>query len=326
MKKIVPKQYLWSVLAIAIALTLTCFPITETRSLSRSTTVEKPTAAACNVIQHAAGASCVPQASRRLVTLSLVTLADAIALGEKPIASNNFYPDLDSITYLSNEDKKFELLGRSKPNLEKLLLIKPDLIIGWSNTAKEIYPLLSKIAPTALGDFQGGPSWRSHFNFVARVLGKEKVGIEVWNHYYKRVNELKSALGKQYQSKEISFIYIGSRGIESDVKNSFAGSILHDVGLQRPQAQSIAAPYGIIRISEEELYKADGDILFITAWNEKHKQTLIQLQQKPIWKTLRAVQNNQVFFVNFPTWTGSNLLAANAILDDLEKYLVRQGE
>lgn len=322
MKKLVSKQYLWSIFAFAIVLTLTCGSILKARSLSRPNIVEQPISAPCRVIQHTAGIACVPQTSKRLVTLSIVTLADAIALGVKPIGSTNFYQDKESITYLSDQEKDFELLGRSQPNLERLLLNKPDLIIGWSNIGKRTYPLLSRIAPTVLDDFQGAPSWRSHFNFVAFILGKDKEATNAWSQYYTKVNALKAVLGKQNREKTISFIHIGTRGIESDVNNSFAGSILKDVGLQRPASQNVSAPYGIISIPEEELYKADGDILFITAWTKRHQESLIKLQKRPLWKQLKAVQNNQVYFVDFATWTGSNLLAADAVLDDLEKYLV----
>lgn len=134
-----------------------------------------------------------------------------------------------------------------------------------------------------------------------------------------RVEELKIALGNSYKDKTISFIHLGNRGIESDVKNSFAGSILNDIGLRRPQGQNVNAPYGIISISKEELNKADGDILFLTTWSDNDKQVLKKLQQKPLWKQLQAVQQNHVYFVDFATWTGSNLLAANALIDDLFK-------
>jgi iron complex transport system substrate-binding protein len=321
MREISLRKY-FLILLVASTLAISLMVSANLKTPLRRDPVEKLAAVECRTIQHTVGRLCVPEEPKRLVTLSIVTLANAIAVNIKPIGSNNFYQSTESIAYLNKEDKDFEVLGRSQPNLEKLLLIKPDLIIGWSSTGKDIYPLLSRIAPTALDDFQGAPSWRDHFNFVARTLGKEKVAEEAWNSYYKKASELKSALEKHYQNKTVSFIHIGTRGIESDVNNSFAGSILKDVGLQRSKAQDVSAPYGIISISEEELYKADGDILFVTAWTKRYKQVLTRLQQKPLWKHLKAVQNNQVYFVDFATWTGSNLLAANAVLDDLEKYLV----
>jgi iron complex transport system substrate-binding protein len=70
------------------------------------------------------------------------------------------------------------------------------------------------------------------------------------------------------------------------------------------------------------LEKADGDFLFVTTFTDSDKENLQQLLQKPLWKQLRAVQQNHVYFVDKNTWVGWNLLAAAAVIDDLFKYLV----
>ncbi|MBE9156979.1 iron-siderophore ABC transporter substrate-binding protein [Nodosilinea sp. LEGE 06152] len=266
------------------------------------------------------GETCVPAEPKRIVTLSAPTLNNALVLGVKPIASTYFYQD-EVVSSL--QGKGIEFLGRSQPDLERMLLLKPDLILGWEVTGSEIYSLLSQIAPTVLGRWEGPLSWQEHFNFVAEVLGKTEAAQAAWSDYEQRVKQLKEALGDRYQDQKVSFIHFGSRGIESDVKNSFAGSILNEVGLQRSAAQDVTAPYGIISISEEELLeKADGDILFITTWTGDDQQVLKRLQQKPLWQQLRAVQQNRLYFVSFPAWTGSSLLAAAAVIDDLYKYLI----
>jgi iron complex transport system substrate-binding protein len=92
----------------------------------------------------------------------------------------------------------------------------------------------------------------------------------------------------------------------------------------RRAAQNIVVePIGrIARISEERLDEVVGDILFIMVHRDRDKQFLAELRQKPIWKTLKAVQEKQVYPVDTLAWVGSNLIAADAVLDDLEKYLV----
>jgi iron complex transport system substrate-binding protein len=313
---------IYSVIILSLLVSIIIFFISacNRKSSEALPDIYKPSASSsCRIVQQVMGI-CIPTNPQRLVTLSLVTSAIALDLRVKPIGTTNFYQTKP--VYLNNKLEGIKLLGRSQPNLEKLLLIKPDLILGWENAGRQIYPLLSKIAPTVLLNYQGAPSWREHFNSVAEVLGKKDVAQRAWNRYYQRVEKLKIALGDSYKHKTISFIYLGNRGIESDVKNSFAGSILNDIGLRRPSTQNVNAPYGIISISKEELNKADGDILFVTTWSDKDKQVLKKLQQKPLWKKLRAVQQNHVYFVDFATWTGSNLLAADAVIDDLFKYLI----
>ncbi|NDJ15975.1 iron-siderophore ABC transporter substrate-binding protein [Myxacorys almedinensis] len=279
----------------------------------------------CHMIQHAAGETCIPHDPTRLITLSQLTLANAIALGVKPIGSAsalNFELN-DFPTYVKGETKEIRLLGQQgNPNLEKILQLKPDLILGWEPDRK-IYPLLAQIAPAILGKWKGPPSWREHFSFVAEALGKEEAAQQVWEHYYQRTKLLKAALGNQYEGKTISVISVSEgRGIIVSTKNSFEGSILNDVGLQRPQAQDVIAPLGRFTVSEEKLEEADGDILFVALFDSRGRKMLENLQKKPLWKTLKSVQQNKVYLVEQLTWGGSNLLAADAVIDDLYKYLV----
>ncbi len=106
-------------------------------------------------------------------------------------------------------------------------------------------------------------------------------------------------------------------------KNSFPGSILSDLGLNRPVPQDVTAPNGAIYyISQEELSWVDGDILFFLAYSEEDRNNFEKLKQSPLWKTLKAIQQGQICLVDGYTWTGSNLLAADAVIDDLYECLV----
>ncbi len=278
----------------------------------------------CRIIKHIMGEACVPNNPRRIVSLSADTLGNILALGAKPIGSaNEFLKEGEFYPYFSEaETQGIKTLGKPEyPNLERLLQLKPDLIIGWGGySPKAIYPLLSKIAPTVLYNWQDD-TWKANFNFVAEVLGKQEVAQSAWKHYEKRIEELKTALGDSYKNKKISFIYTYYSGIGSNVKNSFPGSILSDVGLQRPEAQNIVVePWGSIDFSEEELEKADGDVLLVAKYNDR--EFLKRLKQRPLWKKLRAVQQNNVYFVTDSAWYGQNMTAAGAVIDDLFKYLL----
>ena len=285
----------------------------------------------CNVVQHASGETCVPSNPQRIATLTLQSLSNAIVLGIQPVGSMH-HPEgsLQSETgrifpeYTPNKIEEIEPLGRfGEPSLEKLSLLKPDLILGsqWNSTP---YPLLSEIAPTVLFDWQGTQIWRKYFDFMAQVLNRENEAEEAWKDYYDRVEGLKTALGDRYVGKTISFVYICcNNSIGSQAPESFLGSILEDVGLQRPSSQSEKSPpYGEIQFSEEEISKADGDVIFIASYSKSDREYLEGITEKPLWKQLHAVQQNRVYVVDAETWRGGNLLAAHAIIDDLYKYLL----
>ncbi|MBD2246597.1 ABC transporter substrate-binding protein [Nostoc sp. FACHB-888] len=87
--------------------------------------------------------------------------------------------------------------------------------------------------------------------------------------------------------------------IFSEAKNSFPDSILKDVGLQRSKAQDIIVPHTQLYISIEELEKADGDILFVGTLSNDDQKSLDKLKQNPLWKKLRAVQQNHVYSIDY---------------------------
>ncbi|MGM3307806.1 ABC transporter substrate-binding protein [Anabaena sp. WFMT] len=284
-------------------------------SLPKQPTVE------CRMVKHTMGETCVPIHPQRVITLSSCTLGNVLALGVKPIGTTNeVYVEGNSLSSINGKTEGIKLLGLSQPNLEATLLLKPDLIIG-VDWFKPIYPLLSKIAPTVLGEIDF-ISWQRHLNFVAESLGKQDVEEALWKRYYQRIEQLKQALGTRYQGKKISFVTVGRGEIYIDSKNSFPGSIISAALLQRPAAQNLDSTYGAFPISLEELQKADGDILFVTTFSKTGNEFLAKKQQEPLWKTLKAVQENHVYYVDFMAWAGTNMLATDVVIDDLFKYLV----
>jgi len=283
----------------------------------------------CNVLQHSMGKTCVPSDPQRVVALNPSALGNAIALGVKPVASVFEYDSRFPFpNYLEAKTKGVELLGTwAEPSIERMVLIKPDMIIGWQHNHQAIYAQLSAIAPTVFYDWLDGnrrddqQNWKWYFNFMAKALNRQESAAQVWQHYEQRVENLKKALGDRYQNKTISFIFLCCGGILSE--QSFAGSVLSDVGLQRPLSQQGDSNVGF-RFSEESLDLADGDVMFVGVYGgrETGERDLKRFQKSPLWSKLKAVQQKRVYYVDPTAWRGRTPLAADVILDDLEKYLV----
>ena len=276
----------------------------------------------CRIIRHTMGETCVPKKPERLATIFHVTLGNTLLLGLEPIGSSIVEVEEQFPEYLENKTGTIEPLGtQDQPSLEALAKLKPDLILSW-DLAQADYSLLSHIAPTVLIPWQGSVIWKEYFELIAEALGKEAEAEQAWKHYYQRVNELKVALGDQYKNKTVSvvFPYFPS-GFFLSANNSFIGSILEDIGLERPESQNIGTARGDIFINSlENLEMIDGDILFVAT--SKEDENFREILDSPLAKSLKAVKSRQVYYVNSLTWNGSNLLAADTVIDDLYKYLV----
>jgi iron complex transport system substrate-binding protein len=124
----------------------------------------------------------------------------------------------------------------------------------------------------------------------------------------------------------VSSVYICCGTITIDGEISFIGGILKDVGIRHYLPNKDGAERQTISLSEERLADIDADILFISTYDKNSEKLLVNWQEKPLWKTLKAVQQKRVYLVNYSTWQGGNPIAANAVLDDLLKYLLEESK
>ncbi len=276
------------------------------------------------------GETCVPENPQRIVSLYTTPLANLLAFGLKPIAMTPVTGVEEEFpSYIADQVNGIELIEEVsyEPSLEGIAQLKPDLILGWT-LHRKIYSLLSKIGPTLLlsQDIAESPDahWQKYTNYLAIALNKQEKAQQIFAEYDRRIAKLKTALGDRYSNKTISVAHVSDEyGTEAYAINSFPGSILSDLGLQRPQSQSTSQPDGTIKaISAERLELIDGDLLFVLTFSDRDRQMLDDLLNKPLWQKLKAVQNGKVYPVDGYTWGVANPLTANAVIDDLYKSLV----
>jgi iron complex transport system substrate-binding protein len=279
----------------------------------------------CRVVQHNLGKTCIPQHPQRIVALTEDDFANSLALGIKPIATA-FEADYTP-PHLQDKVEGVESVGKvATPSLEKILRLKPDLILSNDLHSRSIYNQLSYIAPTVVLDLPSNqiphPSPKKLLEELAYILGKEDVGQKLINEYEQRIKKLQQALGAHRHNMNVSIASDTSQfspWINGEKHTS--SIVLSDVGLQRPPSQRGDFFY-IYNISQENISIIDGDVLFFVAWGTKEDLEAVEkLKQKPLWQKLNAVQRNRVYLVS-EHWHHANIFAINLILDDLEKYLL----
>jgi iron complex transport system substrate-binding protein len=299
-------------------------------SCTNNTSVETNLNPECRPIQHAMGETCVPLEPQRIVTLGGTTLESALAMDVQPLAAQT-----DVLPHLESKLEGIEILGWPL-NLEQVLALKPDLIIGSTDgQEQETYDLLTQIAPTVLANPQTSGDWQEVVRFMGQVLGKPETADQVLADYQGRIDNLQQQLGDQLQDIEVSVVRLYPDKISVYLKDSFIGKILADAGFGRPLAQQLNTNQALaaignpiqMSISKERLADADGDIIFVVVYDyqpqiEKELQTTLkELQNDPLWSRLEAVQQEQVYPVG-SYWIVSGPLAAQAVIDDLFEYLV----
>ncbi|MEM1310563.1 MAG: iron-siderophore ABC transporter substrate-binding protein, partial [Cyanobacteria bacterium P01_H01_bin.153] len=282
---------------------------------------------ATQLIEHALGKTEVPLQPKRVVVMQpVIDLDNLLALGIKPIGLAAFTADrpFPVPPYLASQTAGIETVGDlTQPNLEKTLLLDPDLIII-SESQRRLYRQLSNIAPTVSLSLRVS-QWQDRFLALAEAVNQTERAGQLLDEYDHKVDAFRQTLGDRLQGVDVSYIRVRTDGIFLYVKSSPVGDVMTDLGLQRPPAQDVVLRRSPrIPISLEELDKADGDIMFVFGTEFGDTQDMFaQLQTNPLWQQLHAVQTNQVHVVTETYWSFPGIQGANLLIDDLTQYLTQ---
>lgn len=308
---------------LAVTLIAACNTASNTRVTNIHNTNDQPQAGNCRIIRHEFGETCVPPKPQRIVALHpALTLDPLIALGIKPVGYTSDRVggkkiigsvSLDDVKGATNVGKVFE------PSLEKILLLKPDLILtSHYNPHPNQYQLLSAIAPTVqvpYSPLENEALFKQTLRYVAKVVGEEAKAEKAISQYQKRIEEFRQRLGNQLSQIEVSIIYYNVGLVYTPMVNGDASAdVLRDTGL-RYKHPDPGAP-----ISIENIEAYDTDILFIIS--DKRRPPSFYTQH-PLFSHLKAIKNNRVYLVPPERWDTPGILGANQILDDLFKYLLQ---
>ncbi|MBH8553054.1 iron-siderophore ABC transporter substrate-binding protein [Nostocaceae cyanobacterium CENA357] len=274
------------------------------------------------VVKHALGETRIPVNPQRIIVLNDVGLLDPVlSLGIKPIGTVSYFPEYDFLFrgVTNDEAAGIEIVGvGNQPNLEKVLLLKPDLIL-MREYQKSTYKQLSAIAPTVVVDLPGlNYSFKENLRFIAQVLGESEKAEQVIAQYYERVKKLQNLMGERLKEIEVSVINLfGESLIATYSDNETYNQVFQDIGI-RLIPTLVNQKEDTLVSSIEVLKKYDADILFVMNDTQELAQTFFK---NPLLTTLKAAQNNQVYEVQVNRWWTFGFFGVNKLLDDLFKYL-----
>ncbi|BAT56852.1 ABC transporter, iron(III) dicitrate-binding periplasmic protein (plasmid) [Nostoc sp. NIES-3756] len=278
----------------------------------------------CRKVKHELGESCIPPNPQRIIVTDQESLESLVALGLKPIATtianrvgskaDILKGKIDGITYLGKE---------SQINIEKLVQLNPDLILGlWINPQE--YKLFSQVAPTvSIGFTETG--WKKTFKEMAKIVDRKQEAEKVLEQYQQRIEKLKLAFAQKPEKPEITVMrfYTDLKFTQFLNQKSFPVAILEELNLSIPLAQrqlnNSTVSYENVSLERVDLLEADAMFIALDPGAEENFQ---KYKTSRLWQTLNVVQKNRVYTVNSSYWIFGSVLSANAVLDDIVKYLL----
>ncbi|WP_144569295.1 ABC transporter substrate-binding protein [Bacillus pseudomycoides] len=280
------------------------------------------------VIKHAMGETTIKGIPKRVVVLTNEGAEALLAVGVTPVGSTKPRAGEEWYPHLAKELKDIKVVGTERDvNLEAIMKLKPDLIIGNKMRHEKVYEQLKEIAPTVYAETLRG-DWKENFTLYTKAVNKEKEGQKALDDYKKRIEAIKEKLGDKIVSK-VSIIRFVPGDVRIYQKNSFSGVVLQDIGFKRPPLQD-KDDFAIKGVTKEQIPNMDGDYLFyFTSDKDANKNNegntiAKEWTEDPLFKQLQASKNNKVFEVDEVIWnTAGGIKAANLMLDDIEKYFLK---
>lgn len=268
-------------------------------------------------VTHSLGETEIPEQPERVIVLDGGELDAVLALGIAPVGLAN--PEgLDGPpSYLADQLDGVEEVGTiNSLNLEAIVGLEPDLILGSQLRAEQLYDQLAAIAPTVFSIRPGFP-WKENFLLVGDALGEEAQAEDTLNNYQLRADEVGGAV---VGDPTISLVRFMPDRIRLYGNLSFIGVILSDVDLARPPIQDIDELAA--EVSAETVDEADADWIFYSSYGPLDETAEESVVGGPLWSSLSAVQNGQALAVSDETWfLALGPTGAMIVLDELAELL-----
>lgn len=207
--------------------------------------------------------------------------------------------------------------SRSAPDLAAIAAAKPDLILGSQALTPDAYTALTAIAPTVFSAAPGA-IWQANLRMVGAATGRLRAAdglIDGFADQARKAGEANDAAHFQASVVQLTDTTLRIWGADT-----FAGSVLAAVGVDRPAAQRFTdKPFVEINLDgASDFSAADGDIVYLSFASPTAKDRAPALLDSPAWRKLSANRDNRVFVVNNEVWqTGQGLVAARGIVEDL---------
>ncbi|MUT67215.1 ABC transporter substrate-binding protein [Paenibacillus sp. NEAU-GSW1] len=275
-------------------------------------------------ITHSMGTATLEKTPERVVVLFNGMVDISVALGIKPVGAVESWDEKPFYVYLRDKMEGVETLGEeNQPNVEAIVALKPDVIIGSKLRHEKIYPQLNAIAPTIM--MEDVFSWKDNLTMAGEILDKQDEAAAILADWDKRAEEFRTKMGDKLGSTEVSIIRFEEDGTSRFYVTGFAGTIFKELGLGRPEAQQVPDKTVVNVTTKEQIPLLGGDYIFDLTMErdgEEGKKTQKDWTSNPLWTNLDGVKNGQYHHVNAITWNlGGGPLAAKMMMDDLFTYM-----
>ena len=266
-------------------------------------------------------------AAPRVVSLFQGATDSLVALGVRPCGIVESWAEKPVYRYLRHALDGVPLVGlETQPSLEKIVLLKPDVIVASRFRHQQIAGVMEKIAPVVM--LEDIFEFKLTLTSLAEKLRMQPAAAAILQHWETRSERIRRALRQRFAAQwppQVSIIEVRPDHIRSYVAGSFPGGVMSELGFAWNTAAQQASGPSLRFSNMESLPVLDADLFFILlrAQSPAIERQYHTLRNHPLWQQLRAVKQGNLWQVDSVPWSLSGgILGASLMLGDIERNLL----
>lgn len=186
-----------------------------------------------------------------------------------------------------------KIRGRGEPNLEHLLALEPDVIVGHENQfAPQQRETLEAIAPVFLVGVENYQEAIANLKAIGTMLGEEEKAEAAAQRF---LNKLAAYKAKSPQDRKIVVMRGTPSTFHVATDRSLVGATLSEL-TPYPWPLGDRAPTAInwANYSLEQILDVDPDVIFVVT-NSRAPDFIAELKKNRFWQELKAVKSDRVY-------------------------------
>lgn len=199
---------------------------------------------------------------------------------------------------LLTDDPRFEGIttvssGRAEPDLEKIVTLQPDLVIGAAGFHDKTLEKLVDLEIDVLSvDIKNWESLKNITQVLATQLAVDPIPL---------IKRYDTCLAQANKNDSSAIVLASREPMLSPNKESWAGDFLEKFNIQNLTAdfQGQSEFQGYVTLSPEKVLDINPEQLFFIDTGSNIEQEIAQLKTDPFWGQLAAVKSDQVYAFDY---------------------------
>jgi iron complex transport system substrate-binding protein len=180
--------------------------------------------------------------------------------------------------------------GQTPPNLEKIIALKPDLVIGATGFHDQV---LAKLKELGLKTMTSSiTSWQSLEELTTAIA------TEIQADPTALIQSYQALISTKASKPESTLVLVSAQPILAPNKNSWAGDLLTKFQIENAAAemQGQSPQKGYITLSAEKVLEANPKVLILVDFGDG---AINKLKEAPFWNKLDAVTSDRVYTLGY---------------------------